>query len=73
AVALGMGLLVDRLGGGRLPGALLVPVGFASMLATCRVAVSAEATAPLALPAVLLLAVAGFVVARRRVVSTRPD
>jgi len=72
ALALGVGLLVDRIGGGSLPGALLVPVGFAGMLVACRLAVSSDATAELALPAVLVLAVLGFVLAWRRLVSLRP-
>ncbi len=73
AVALGAGLLVDRLAGGRLPGALLVPVGFATMLAVSRLAVSTELTSRLALPMLIALAVLGYALAFARLRGLRPD
>ena len=69
AVSLGLGLLLERASGARLPGVLLVPLGFAGALALCRLFTSASATAPLALPALLLLALAGAFVGRARLRS----
>lgn len=55
----GLGLLVDLLTGRRLPGTLLVPVGFAAMVVVGTFTTALEATATLTLPVVLFLAVLG--------------
>ncbi|HEX4110789.1 MAG TPA: hypothetical protein VHX88_21850, partial [Solirubrobacteraceae bacterium] len=59
-LALGCGALVELAGGRRLPGSLLVPAGFAVIIVVCDLAASNSSTAPLALPTVLALAVAGL-------------
>jgi peptidoglycan/LPS O-acetylase OafA/YrhL len=50
-----------RVSGWHLPGALLIPLGFAALLAVTRLITATEPTAPMALPVVLVLAVAGLV------------
>ena len=60
AVAIGCALLLERAAGVRLPGALLPAAGFAVVLVTAHIATAWDATAEFALPAVLVLAVAGF-------------
>jgi hypothetical protein len=59
AICTGFGLLVDTLSGRRLPGVLLVPVGFAAFVVVAQVAIATDATAELILPLALSLAVAG--------------
>jgi hypothetical protein len=59
ALCLGCGLLLEALAGRRLPGALLAPAGFGVVLVATWILTSREETAPLATPAVVLLAVAG--------------
>jgi hypothetical protein len=56
----GLGLLVDSLTGRRLPGALVVPVGFAAIVVVGGFTTAFEATAPLTTPAVLVLAIVGI-------------
>ncbi len=63
-VVLGLGLLVGRISGTRVPGALLAPLGFAALVVAGEFTTSAASTAKLTVPAVLALAVAGFVVGR---------
>jgi hypothetical protein len=60
AVSLGCGLLLGRLAGGALPGVLLLPAGFAVVIVAADLATSTAATARLALPLVLGLAVLGL-------------
>jgi hypothetical protein len=60
-LSLGCGLLVERASGIRLPGALVLPVGFALFVIAAQVATSADATAELATPLVVVLAIAGIV------------
>lgn len=55
----GLGLLADLLTGRRLPGTLVVPVGFAAMVVVGTFTTALEATATLTLPVVLFLAVLG--------------
>lgn len=73
AVCLGFGLLTEALAGRRLPGALLAPLGMASLtvvgLATTAFSATASWTAPLA----AVLALAGFVAAAIQRRSLRPD
>ena len=63
-LALGCGLLVERLSGVRLPGALVLPVGLALVVVLAEFATQTDATAELAAPLVLIAALAGFVMAR---------
>ncbi len=66
-LSLGLGLLVERVGGTLLPGALLIPTGLAAIIVIARAAMTWDATAELATPLVVIGAVAGFVVGRARV------
>ena len=66
ALSLGCGLLVERGAGMRLPGALVLPVGFAAVVVISLIVTMHGATAELAAPAVIAIAVAGFVLARKR-------
>lgn len=66
ALSLGCGLLIERLTGARLPGVLLVPVGLATIVVVARGAMTWDATAELATPLVVLLALGGLVVGRTR-------
>ena len=63
AVSVGCGLLLEQAAGIRLPAGLLPPAGFAVVLVTGHIATASDATAELALPAVLVLAVAGLALA----------
>jgi len=59
-LSLGCGLVVDRLAGGRLPGALLLPSGFAAIVVSSSLCTSLRATAQLASPVTVALAVCGL-------------
>jgi hypothetical protein len=72
-LCLGLGLLVERAADWRLPGALLLPVGFTTLLVLARFVTAERATAPYGLAVVGLLAVAGFALGRARVRALRPD
>ena len=65
ALSAGGGLLVRRLGGGWLPNGLVLPVGFALLVATCSFATYIGWLAPAAGYVALALALAGFVLERR--------
>jgi hypothetical protein len=68
ALSLGIGLLVRALAGRQaLPGVLLLPVGFAGAVVVVVIFTLLSQTAPLAGVALALVAVVGFVVARREV------
>jgi hypothetical protein len=67
-LAIGCGLLLARISGDRLAGPLLPPAGLAVVMVVGQFMTVASATAKLATPAVIALAVAGFVLAR----SERP-
>lgn len=73
ALALGLGLLVGALAGWRPPGLLIVPVGFATLIAVARLVTEEQASAPLALALLAVLAVAGLVAGRGRLRELRPD
>ncbi len=60
ALSLGCGLLVERVAGGGLPGALLLPLGLAVIVVEADLATTSGATARLAAPIAIALAVAGF-------------
>lgn len=72
-LGLGLGLAVERLGGWTLPGALLLPVGIAALIALARLLTATAPTATVALPAILVLAVAGLVLGRARLRAAAPD
>jgi hypothetical protein len=59
-LSLGCGLLLEALGGVVLPGALVVPAGFAFVLVAGDFATMSSATARLAIPLIVALAVAGL-------------
>ena len=59
ALCLGSGLLVRELAGAPVPGPLLVPLGFAVMVAVGEFAALTDATAELSAPIVAGCAVAG--------------
>jgi hypothetical protein len=60
ALSLGCGLLLERVAGLRLPGTLVVPCGFAVLSLVAQLATMSAVTARLAVPAVLVAALAGF-------------
>lgn len=62
-LSLGCGLLVETLSATRLPGALLIPVGFAAVVVIAQLATLSSATARLATPAVVGCAIVGLVLA----------
>src|SRR4051812_7945982 len=66
ALALGCGLLLERLLGMRLPGALLAGIGLAVIIVVTQFLELVSATAPLSTPAAVAMAVAGFGLAWRR-------
>jgi hypothetical protein len=65
-VCAGLGLLLERLSGIRLGTSLLLPCGFAVLVVLTTLATLKGATAPVATPLVVVLAVAGFVLGARR-------
>lgn len=73
AICLGLGLLVERLADWRMPGALLLPVGFAALLALARLITFKSQTAELALPIIGVLALAGLALGRARLRALRPE
>jgi len=73
AVTIGGGLLVERAAGGRLPRALLAPVGLALVIVTADLLTRLDATAELATPACIVLALAGYALGRQRLRALRLD
>ncbi len=73
ATCLGLALLVERLTAWRTPGALVVPVGFVTLLALVGLITSYDGVATLALPVVGGLAIVGLGVGRARLLALRPD
>lgn len=59
-LAIGCGCLLERLAGRSLPGTLVAPAGFAVMIVAASFATLASATATLAVPLVVALAVGGL-------------
>jgi hypothetical protein len=66
-VALGQGLLVEWLSRGRLPGVLLLPIGMAGIITTSQLTTYWDWSAELTTPLTVVLALAGFVLGRRRI------
>ncbi len=72
-ICLGLALALERLIGWRAPGALLLPIGFAALLALARLITASEATARLALPVIGALALLGLALGAGRLRTLRPD
>ena len=72
-VALGCGLLVDRLSDRALPGALLLPVGAATVLVLARFLVAVPVPGAAGLAVLLAVALGGLVVGLARLRELRPD
>ncbi|MEA2152087.1 MAG: hypothetical protein QOI18_320, partial [Solirubrobacteraceae bacterium] len=66
-LCVGAGLLIDRASGGFLPAALLPAVGAATLIALTQLSTYAAPLAPATPYLVLAAALAGFLLARRRV------
>jgi hypothetical protein len=64
--AAGLGLLADRVGGQRLPGPLVPAVGFALLIGLTQLTTWAPAIAPATPAIVVVLALAGLALGRRR-------
>jgi hypothetical protein len=72
AACLGVGLLIERLNGAPLPGALLAPLGMAGVIALTQLTTRYDVTAEATLPLLVIAALAGWVLgASRR--PLRPD
>ncbi len=67
AIALGIGLLVERAAGTRMPGAMLVPVGLLGLVAASQLTTNWDWSAELTIPLVLALAIAGWALGWQRV------
>jgi hypothetical protein len=72
ALSAGGGLLVRRLGGGWLPGGLVLPVGFALLVATCSFVTYIHWLAPATGYIALILALVGFLLELRAAASRAP-
>lgn len=70
-LAYGCGALVERAAGRTLALGVRLPCGAALMIAALDLATRAAVTAPLAVPAVIALALVGFALRRRRVAGGR--
>jgi hypothetical protein len=73
AVCLGLALALERLVGWRLPGALLLPAGLATVITVSRLITESSAAAPFALPVLVVLALAGFALGRERLRAAHVD
>lgn len=62
-ICFGFGVLVEVASGWTLPAALRLPVGFAALVVLCDLTTATSATAPLTVPVVAGLAVAGLLLA----------
>lgn len=72
-VCAGLGLLVERAAGERLPGVLLLPAGMAGLVAVTQLPTYLDPTAELTIPLVAVLTLAGLFLGRRRLRDARPD
>jgi hypothetical protein len=70
-LSLGCGLLVERAAGLELSAALLLPLGLATIMNVGELTTKLNATAPFTTPAVVVVALAGFVVGRPRKLRSR--
>jgi hypothetical protein len=72
-LALGTGLLIDRVAGGAVPGALLVPLGLGGLVVVAELFAWQSATGSLTPVALLVCGIAGFAVGFPRLASLRPN
>jgi hypothetical protein len=72
-LSLGLGVGLDRLAGGRLPGLLLVPLGFAGLIVVSQLVTWPGALAPLTPVALVAAGVVGAIGGWRRFRRSRPD
>jgi hypothetical protein len=72
-LALGAGLLADRLSGGVLPGVLLVPIGLAVLVIAGELLSYATFTSKAIAPVMAVLALAGVALGRERIRGRRLD
>lgn len=72
-LGLGCGLLVERAGGRRLPGVLLLPLGLALIAVVADLLTRLDATAEAAMPVVVVLALVGALVSAKRIRGVRVD
>lgn len=72
AACLGLGLLVERLSGLRIAGALLLPLGLAALIALAQTVTFADPLAELATPAVVVAALGGLWLGRARLRPPAP-
>ena len=73
ALSAGCGALVERLARVTLPGPVVPSIGLAAMVVATQACTYWDATAELAVPVVIVLAVAGLVAGRDRLRALRPD
>ncbi len=64
-VAAGLSLLTETISGIRLPWSLRPALGLAAAIVLARIGISTAATADLTVPAIIVLAAAGWIIARR--------
>ena len=72
-ICLGCGLVVERLAGWRLSGALLPAVGLALVIVLATLTTSRSDTAPFTTPVVIVFALTGYVSSWRRLRVLRPE
>jgi hypothetical protein len=73
AVCIGCGLLVERVAGWHVPGALLPSVGLALVIVTASLSTDNSTTAPLSTAMIVVLALAGYASSRQRLRALRPE
>jgi hypothetical protein len=73
AVSLGLGLAVERIGGWRLPGGLLLPVGLALLIVVASLTTDTATTAPWTTTLTVILAAVGYAASWRRLRTLRLD
>jgi hypothetical protein len=72
-LCLGAGLLVERAAGSRLPGQLLLPLGFAALVCVTQLTTFKGSTAEATVPLAVLVALTGYAVSLGRLRTLRPD
>ena len=73
ALALGAGLLIDKLAGGAVPGVLLAPIGLAALVVVAELFAYRETIAPATPVALAVLGFAGLILGSGRLRRARPD
>src|SRR5262245_23713380 len=72
-VCTGLGLLVERPSGGRLPGVLILPLGAAGLITASQLTTYFDWTAKLTTPLVVAFALVGFALGYSRLRGLAPD